>query len=210
MPTYWNGLNLWYLDVQILKTIANQGTMGSIPEGSWLPALPDGTSMGPKPDDENQRYQDLYEKFADAWRVTKDTSLFDYDVAASEGTEDFTLDEWPRNHPQNCDLPNQTSLQPATAAQAQQACSAITDPVMKADCEFDVTLTGNTGFGASYQRLQEYTPVAAGWQVNLPTTGQSAPPDGGGSAHWPWWWWIVLLIILILIIWFFVRRKGTP
>ncbi|MBK8638431.1 MAG: hypothetical protein IPN92_09145 [Chromatiaceae bacterium] len=206
-PTFWNGQNLWYLDVQVFQTIATQGTMGKIAEGSWLPALPDGSSLGARPDDENQRYQDLYEKFADAWRVTDSSSLFDY--ATGESTSTYTLDEWPRNHPQSCDLPGKTSVQPATAAQAEAACSAVTDPVQKKDCVYDVTVTGNTGFGQSYVRLQEYRPHGPGWQTQAPSSGPSTPPPD--KPHRPWWWWIVaLILLLILIFWFMSRRKSTP
>lgn len=206
-PTFWNSQNMWYLDVQVFQTIATQGTMGKIAEGSWLPALPDGSSVGARPDNENQRYQDLYEKFADAWRVTDASTLFDYNTG--EGTANYTLDEWPRNHPQSCDLPDRASVQPATAAVAQQACGGVTDPVQKADCVYDVTVTGNTGFGQSYERLQEYRPHGPGWQTQAPSSGPSTPTPPDKSQR-PWWWIVALILLLILIFWFLSRRKSTP
>ena len=45
---------------------------------SWLPALPDGSSVDPMPQSIHDRFVKLYRKFADAWRVTDKTSLFDY------------------------------------------------------------------------------------------------------------------------------------
>jgi hypothetical protein len=78
-PNFWGPPhNKWYLSVSVFRTPASEGIMGSLASGSWLPALPDGTSLGPMPATLPQRYSDLYGKFADAWRVTNTTSLFDY------------------------------------------------------------------------------------------------------------------------------------
>jgi hypothetical protein len=64
---------------------------------SWLPALPDGTSVGQLPPTLHQRYIDLYKTFAERWRVTAATSLFDYAPGTSTAT--FTLDDWPPENP---------------------------------------------------------------------------------------------------------------
>ncbi|MBN8738015.1 MAG: hypothetical protein J0H86_00735 [Xanthomonadaceae bacterium] len=212
-PQYWNGPNVWYLNVNVYQTSAIQGTLGRIPDGSWIPALPDGTSMGPKPESIDQRYQDLYEKFADAWRVTDTTSLFDY--APGTNTATFTLDEWPRNSPPSCDLPGQISVQSATEAVAQNACAAVEDPVRKADCVFDVMVTGNEGFGKSYEAIQAFRPLGTGtWYSPAPPAPRPTPPTttnggaeaGGGMAELvKKWWWLILLLILILL--FLLFRK---
>lgn len=209
-PQYWNGPNVWYLNVNVYQTSATQGTFGAIPEGSWIPALPDGSSLGPKPDSVDQRYEDLYEKFADAWRVTDSTSLFDY--AAGTNTATFTLEEWPRNNPQSCDIQGQTSVQPATEAVAQAACAAVNDPVQKADCVFDVMVTGHEGFGRSYEIMQAFKPIGTG------TWYSPAPPkhDGGGGGGpgglpelFKKWWWVILLLILLILFLLF-RKKSSP
>ena len=85
-PGYWNSQSKWYLSVSILNTRAKEGIMGAVPPGSWLPALPNGNSVGPKPASLHQCYVDLYQTFADAWRVTNSTSLFDYAPGTSTST----------------------------------------------------------------------------------------------------------------------------
>jgi hypothetical protein len=205
-PDFWASQGKWYLNVNVYQTIANQGIMGRIAEGSWLPAMPDGSSLGPKPDSTSQRYQDLYEKFADAWRVTDTTSLFDY--APGTNTATFTLDEWPRDNPQSCDIQGQTSVQPATPEVAQQACSGVNDATLKADCVFDVTVTGDTIFAEGYQVMQRIEPPAGGWQNSLPGTGPN-PDPGGSSTSWPWWWIVILLILILALLAWFLRRLRS-
>ncbi|MEG3788862.1 hypothetical protein V1318_01885 [Lysobacter sp. CCNWLW3] len=204
-PLFWGGPNIWYLNVNVYQTSATRGTMGVVPEGSWIPALPDGTSLGPMPESTDQRYQDLYEKFADAWRVTDTTSLFDY--APGTNTATFTLDEWPRNSPQSCDLAGQTSVQPATEAVAQAACAAVTDSVQKADCVYDVKVTGHQGFGKSYEIMQAFKPIGTGtWYSPAPPTVTQPPStDGGWAELLKKWWWLILVLILILL--FLLFRK---
>jgi hypothetical protein len=205
-PAFWNGPNRWYLNVNIYQTSAVAGTMGKIAEGSWLPALPDGSSLGPKPESADQRYQDLYETFADAWRVTDATSLFDY--APGENTATFTIDEWPRNDPETCGLEGKESVQPTTPEVAAQACSAVANPIQRADCEFDVAITGHTGFGKSYEVMQAFTPRGAGWANVVPVDDvQPLPPP----PWWKKWWWLILLLLLLLVILIkLIRRPSAP
>jgi hypothetical protein len=158
-PAYWSDQQKWYLNVTVSGTTATAGIFGQLAKSSWLPALPDGTSLGPKPDALHQRYLDLYGKFADAWRVNDYTSLFDYAPGTSTGT--FTLAGWPRENPQSCAIPGQPSAgPPVDVGVAQEQCSAITDNNMKADCVFDVSVTGNTGFAQTYQLTQQLQPGA--------------------------------------------------
>ena len=77
-PNWWSTESKWFLNVDAYHTPALEGIMGARSRGSWLPGLPDGTSLGPQPASLHQRYLDLNQKFADAWRVTDKTSLFDY------------------------------------------------------------------------------------------------------------------------------------
>lgn len=204
-PAFWDSQRLWYLNVNVYQTSATQGTMGKIAPGSWLPAMPDGSSLGPKPDSENQRYQDLYKKFADGWRVTDATSLFDY--AQGQNTATFKRDEWPRNHPQTCGIQGQTSVQGTTAEAAAQACSGVTNAAQKADCQFDVAITGNTGFGKSYEVMQGFRPIGTGW-VNVAPGGAAGPV----APWWKAWWWVILLILLLIAVlaWWVSRRSSTP
>lgn len=153
-PGWWASQSKWYLNVDVLRTPSLEGIMGAIVPGSWLPALPDGTSIGPMPGPLHQRYVDLYQKFADAWRVSDRTSLFDYAPGTSTAT--FTLKSWPLEQPP-CVLPQSPPVKPASPRVAEAACRGVTGKNAHADCVFDVTVTGNTGFAKTYvlsQRVQ--------------------------------------------------------
>ena len=109
---WWPSQQQWYLNVTVNQTTAHEGIYGALAPRSWLPALPGGVSLGPKPESPHQRYLDLYGKFADAWRVTDATSLFDYGPGQSTATFNVPAG-WPRENPQNdpqkCAIPNQPS-----------------------------------------------------------------------------------------------------
>jgi hypothetical protein len=107
----------------------------------------------------HQRYLDLYGKFADAWRVTDATSLFDYAPGTSTAT--FTDRGWPRENPQSCAIEGQPSAgPPIDIGVAEKQCSAVTDNNMRADCVFDVSVTGFTGFANTYVLTQQRRPDA--------------------------------------------------
>jgi len=130
--------------------------MGAIPSGNWLPALPDGTQMGPRPRDLHQRYVDLYDRFENAWRVNSATTLFDYAPGASTST--FALDSWPAENPQACPAPPRPPGGPVEKAPlrrlslevAQQHCGGIAGEHAKANCIQDVMVTGEPGFAEGY------------------------------------------------------------
>lgn len=175
-PNWSNWMNTWYLNMSVLQTRASEGIMGAIAPGGWLPALPNGTSLGPKPEALHQRYVDLHGTFADAWRVTDATSLFDY--APGTSTETLTLKSWPMEGAP-CAIPESTAVNPlgipaSTAAKpvdvpkstavksldpntARKLCAGIADKNRNADCIFDVTVTGEPGFAQTYllsERIQ--------------------------------------------------------
>jgi len=211
-PNYWSSQKVWYLNVNVYQTAAQQGTMGRLGKRSWLPALPDGSSLGPKPATENDRYQALYEKFADAWRVTDQTSLFDY--APGTNTATFTLDEWPRNHPQSCDIQGQTSVQPATDQVAEDACANVVNAVQRADCVFDVKMTGHTGFAKGYEGMQGFKPRGPGWYSPEPRKPpgrcppDKCPPDKTPPPFPFWCCWVVIAlgIVQLLLLGFLVKH----
>ncbi len=214
-PKYWASQKVWYLNVNVYQTAAHEGTMGKLGQRSWLPALPDGSSLGQKPASENERYQVLYEKFADAWRVTDATSLFDYEPGTNTAT--FTRDEWPRNHPQSCDIEGQTAVQPATEQVAEQACENVANAVQRADCAFDVMITGNTEFAKSYEVMQGFGPRGSGWYTPEPpkksppakTPPDKTPPDRTPApcpSPWCCWALIVLGIVQLLLLAFLVKQ----
>jgi hypothetical protein len=207
-PQYWKEQQTWYMNLNIYQTSASQGIWGRLAVDSWLPALPDGSSMGTKPGTLDQRYQDLYVKFANAWRVTDTTSLFDY--APGTNTATFTVPDWPRfNNGEfpSCLIPGQTPATPTTPQAAEQACNGITDPGKKANCTFDVMVTGNTGFAQTYAAMQEFRPHGTGWQPALASYGPSPVSATQPGTNWPWWWWILILVLLLIVIAVLIARK---
>ena len=153
-PTWWASQNYWYLNVNVTHlglASSARGIAGPIANGSWLPALPSGASLGPMPGPLNDRYVTLYSKFADAWRVTNTNSLFAY--APGTSTETFTMRDWP---PQKapCVVRDTKPVEPASEAVAEQTCRRVWDKNMHADCVFDVRATGNTGFAQTYLDTQ--------------------------------------------------------
>lgn len=149
----WPPQNTWFMNVDVVSTQAREGIMGAITPSGWLPALPDGMPMGPMPALLSQRYVDLNQKFADAWRVKDATSLFDY--APGTSTSTFTDRSWPPERPP-CVVPGSTvpPAYPIDRQKAEPICKAITDPRMHAQCVFDVMVTGEPGFATAYETTQ--------------------------------------------------------
>lgn len=151
--TFWVPFQQWYLNLAVSNTAASKGLSGSILRGSWLPALPDGRLLGNKPDDRHNRFVQLNDTFANAWRVTDTTSLFDYLPGTSTTT--FTDKTWPSENVQfPCIVNKQKPLKSIGLQVAQELCRDIVDPNMKANAIFDVMVTGDSGFASSYLLLQ--------------------------------------------------------
>ena len=125
------------------------GIAGDVPKGSWLPALPTGASVGAMPSTLSERYQTLYSKFGNAWRVTKENSLFDY--APGTSTDTFTNTKWPVENAKTCTIPNQPALKPVSAAVAKNACRSVSNKQLHDSCLFDVRATGDTDFANTYE-----------------------------------------------------------
>jgi hypothetical protein len=155
VPNFWGPPNnTWYLNVDVVNTPAREGVMGAILPGTWLPTLPDGTTLGPIPGNLHQRFVDLNQKFADAWRVSDSTSLFDY--ARRTSTATFTNPSWPPENPP-CIIPESKipPARPIEPGKAQELCSQIVDKDMKSQCVFDVMVTGEAGFARAYLITQQ-------------------------------------------------------
>jgi len=162
-PGWWADQSKWYLNIDIVPPRAATGIAGAIAPDSWLPTLPDGTSMGPMPSALHDRYIGLYQKFADAWRVTAGTSLFDY--APGTSTDTFTMRSWPMERPP-CVIPGTVPVEPASEIVAQLACQQVIGETAHNNCVFDVMVTGNPGFATTYvlsQGLQANPPKRRCW-----------------------------------------------
>lgn len=132
----------WGLSLSIAAASGRRGTMSGLlgdNDGDARNDLraSDGTRLALPPSAER-----LYHDFADAWRVTDATSLFDY--AAGESTATFTDRTFPDRSVSVADLPA------AVRAQAATACAAlgVADPVVTDACVLDVALTGQPSFAA--------------------------------------------------------------
>jgi hypothetical protein len=207
-PLFWSSQSKWYLNVEVVRNGMDNmdggdpnssgstgGLMAAIANGSWLPALPDGSTVGPMPGALSQRFSDLYGKFGEAWRVTGKTSLFDYKPGTS--TETFTDRKWPSMN-SSCKVPENPQVKkPIEAAIARQFCRGITDKNTNAHCVFDVMNTAEPDFAKLYlikQRIQNglttttvniaKNPVVMGGRVIFEVTvdrrtpGKGALPDG--------------------------------
>jgi hypothetical protein len=160
-PQFWNHHQIWFMNIDARNIRASSGLAGAIASRNWLPALPDGTQLGPRPADLQDRYRILYEKFGTAWRVTPDNALFDY--APGTSTKDFTLEEWPVGEsPQSCTLPDGREPQrPLELAEAEAVCRKIVDKVARGNCIQDVAATGEVSFAEVYvagERIERNTP----------------------------------------------------
>lgn len=155
-PGWWNHYQVWYLNIDARRMRTPEGLMGAIPPGSWLPSLPDGTPMGPKPVSLFDRYDQLYDVLGDAWRVTPQTSLFDY--APGTDTYTYSLYYWPGGEsPEICEVQDDphpthdiTPLVPIPFADAQIHCGDIIDDDKRENCIKDVMVTGEVEFSMTY------------------------------------------------------------
>jgi hypothetical protein len=192
-PQWWDSQQKWYLNVDVthlgltdlgatptINAMAAMvspgpslgGIAGPIPADSWLPALPNGASLGPLPAAIQDRYNALYYKFADAWRVTDHDSLFDYAPGSSTAT--FTMRKWPPQQPP-CTLPQTHPVEPASLELAKAACRQVLDAKNQADCIFDVRATGDVGFAKLYLNTQRVMADS----TTLSLTGEPNPSQAG-------------------------------
>jgi hypothetical protein len=173
---YWWGYpeNKWYLNIYVSRTRGTEGIMGEITGSNWLPNLPNGTGLGAMPSSLSQRYATLYQNFANAWRVTDQTSLFDY--APGTSTTNFTFESWPGQNG-SCAIPNVAPVQRPIISNmtAQALCSKITNANIRANCTFDVQATGEQSFVKAYQDSEKM-------QLGGTNTNLTIAPAGIGTS----------------------------
>lgn len=182
-PGQWG--NLWFLNIDLERVRATEGVAGAIAPENWLPALPDGTLLGPLPDNLQQRYQDLYERFANAWRVDDRSSLFDY--APGTSTRSFSFPDWPGQSPATCRPAPQPpggaippAGQPLPRDVAARHCAEVAAANLKENCIADVMVTGEPAFAKTYLLTEQVRRNARpakpallypeSGQMNVPTT----------------------------------------
>jgi hypothetical protein len=179
-PRFWSAYGLWYLDINIANTNADEGLMGSIAKGNWLPALSDGSQVGPKPASAHDRYVALYRTFADAWRLTDITSLFVYFQGKS--TKSYTDRHWPPEKlpcrlKQGFPKPANPVRKNISLRRAKAICKGVTLKDLNAACVFDVATTGDENFAEGYLIAQDLTLRSTAVQIvgDKPQTGPKEP-----------------------------------
>ena len=142
------GINLIVLPSAALAD-RGVGVLAHVPPGAALPPLPDGKTMpyGAPAADE---YEFRYGPFAQAWRVTDQSSLFDYD--AGKSTASYTVAGF---------IPELGSarplvLDPVARASAESACGSVSQVELRNACVFDVTVTGQHGFVSGYRAAETF------------------------------------------------------
>jgi hypothetical protein len=163
----------WGINAQIkpsdsLKT-SGVGLLGPvIPGGLGVPALPDGTRL-PAATNDQEHNAVLYGQFADAWRVSDSTTLFDYDPGKSAAS--YVI----RPFPVHTNIATLADLSADQTAVGNSACAAITDQGLHDDCVFDVGVTGQTGFVGTYQATQFLYDSGVAAPTSSPGSTASAP-----------------------------------
>ena len=149
-----------------------RGNNGAILPDNWLPLAPGGVSLGPAPTSLLDRHDLLNHTFADAWRVTNTTTLFDYSPGTT--TDTFTDRAWPPPPGEPCvaRLGTQRPAKGMALEIAQQLCRQIKeDQAVYENCVLDLQATGEVGFLKAYLQtlnLREETIAAGGGGLQRP------------------------------------------
>ena len=170
-PYFWTTYGVWLLNVSVARTPADRGVMGAIPTGTWLPALANGSTVGPMPGGLAERFDVLYRTFADSWRVTDESSLFEYMPGTSTAT--FTDRNWPAGEPPckllpQFEVPGGTPvLQGMDVKRAEKVCRNVKNEGLHQDCVFDVATTGDEVFALGAELAQEIRLRGSGVTVTV-------------------------------------------
>ena len=157
-----------------------EGLFGDIDGDTDNDLVPQGGTEPIDPSDDAA----LYDEFANSWRVTDETSLFDY--ADGEDTETFTDLDFPEE-PATLD-----TLDPAGRGIAELVCEAaqIQDPTTFDDCVLDYALTQDVAFVTGAQLADGVELVATGQLIvgDLATAlvDIGTADEGAGSGDLAW------------------------
>ncbi len=123
-------------------------------------------------------FDTLYPAYADSWRITDATSLFDY--APGENTATFTNRAFPARSETAATLPA------GQRAAAEQACilAGVTDSQDLADCTLDAAITGDAEFALESADVETAAGRAtpSGPPIASPTTEPSPGPTSTVAA----------------------------
>jgi mono/diheme cytochrome c family protein len=178
-----------FMNVEVRHARAVEGVMGAVAPGGWLPALADGTLLGPRPSAQSARRKTLYEIFAESWRVSDSDSLFDYEPGLS--THSFRADDWPFPKSGACapppipGAPASPPAKPILAADAKKFCAGVGDRNRRRHCEADVAATGAPVFADVYLQTEQLANRAAPPAARLVSPADNAVVSPG-EARFDW------------------------
>lgn len=113
----------------------------------------------------------LVGSYADSWRISEATSLFDYESGQDSST--FVIDGFPSR-------PTTLEGLPADArASAESACADIDNSVAFADCVLDVACTGDPSYAADHEGRGPATRASLEAPIFLDTWQQEGDPGAG-------------------------------
>jgi len=159
------------------------GVIGKVPSGYVLPLLPDGTGRRISVDKSGD-YGFTYGPFETAWRVTDASSLFDY--PAGKSTASYTVEGFvplggPPSGPVMVGAP---PAPPVARAAAETACAGIDSVDLRAQCVYDVAVSGDTGFPGSYATADRF--LAKAVRAESAAAGRApAASTGAGTSRGP-------------------------
>lgn len=131
-PSFWEHHQLHYMNINVYHGRATEGIMGAIAPNNWLPNLSNGDFRGPRPDSRAQRRHDLYETFADSWRVNETTSLFYYEPGLTPAA--FIVPGWPVSEAQSCLAPPQPGVPVPTATTTPHDWTSASRTTLQRSC----------------------------------------------------------------------------
>lgn len=190
-PSFSEGLQLYFMHINVYHGRGTEGIMGVIAPENWLPMLSNGQFLGPRPDNPAQRHDDLYKTFADSWRVDAATSLFHYEEGLTPAS--FILPGWPVSEAQNCLAPPQPGVPEPTApitpigqAQAEQNCDGLLDAQRRENCIRDLMATGDAIFAETYLQSQKLDQrlVLAPPELTNPQRNEEEVPGNEVNFEW--------------------------
>jgi von Willebrand factor type D domain len=160
-------LGSWGLRLSVQLTAARANTVAGLLGNFDGDPANDPAPAGGAPLGETLSYDKLYPAFADSWRITDATSLFDYEPG--QNTKTLTDRTFPDRFVKAADLPADR------VAQARTVCGwlGVTNPDLLDACVLDVVLTGLASFALAAGDVQEQVPPG-------PATGFGV--DGAAAA----------------------------
>ena len=140
-PAFWESQQKWYLNVNVYQTSATEGIWGRLADDSWLPALPDGTSLGTEARGAGSALSGSVREVRRC--VARDRCDEPVRLRAGHEHATFTLTSGRGSIQNRAPSRGRRPASRPPRRSPRRPATAITDADQKADCIFDVTVTVN-------------------------------------------------------------------